>query len=211
MNDVEQARAYSEADFHEPHQAFVDMFRARFRQFADRPFRAVDLGCGAADVTVRFARAHSWATVVGVDGADAMLEHGRARIAAAGLEERIELMTRRLPDPGVCAMKFDVAFSNSLLHHINDPQVLWDTISQCTVEDGAVFVMDLCRPSDDRAVEQLVDTYARDEPPVLKRDFRASLRAAYRPDEVRGQLASADLRLAVEQVTDRHIVAWGSR
>lgn len=55
MDDPEQARAYAGADFSEPHQAFVERFTQCFPRH--RPRRVLDLGCGAADITIRFARA----------------------------------------------------------------------------------------------------------------------------------------------------------
>ena len=49
-----------------------------------------------------------------------------------------------------------------------------------------------------------------DAPPVLRNDFLNSLCAAYRPDEVARQLASAGLeRLQVEVVSDRHLIVFG--
>ena len=45
---------------------------------------------------------------------------------------------------------------------------------------------------------------------MLKRDFHQSLLAAYTPDEVRAQLATAGLdQLKVEAVSDRHLIVWG--
>jgi SAM-dependent methyltransferase len=211
MDDLEQARAYSEADFDEPHRAFVDEFQKRFGELADRRFRAVDLGCGPADVTTRFALAHPAARVIGVDGSAPMLAFGRERIVEAGLEDRVELLAHRLPDEDLAATTFDVTLSNSLLHHLPDPQVLWHTAAGCTAIGGAVFVMDLCRPTAEAEVTRLVHAYAADAPAVLQRDFAASLRAAYRPDEVREQVTAAGLSLTVEQPTDRHLLVWGSR
>jgi hypothetical protein len=52
--------------------------------------------------------------------------------------------------------------------------------------------------------------YSGDEAEILKRDFYNSLLAAYRPDEVRGQLSEAGLDfLEVDVVSDRHFVVWG--
>ncbi|MFN8027415.1 MAG: hypothetical protein U0W40_13990 [Acidimicrobiia bacterium] len=60
-------------------------------------------------------------------------------------------------------------------------------------------------------MDALVAQYAAGEPDVLVEDFRASLRAAYRPDEVEEQLAGAGLahNLAVEAIGDRHLVVSG--
>ena len=40
-------------------------------------------------------------------------------------------------------------------------------------------------------------------------DFRNSLLASYRPDEVRAQVAAAGLELTVEPLGERHLIAWG--
>ena len=69
MDDPEQARAYASADFSEPHQAFVERFTQCFPGHAPR--RALDLGCGAADITIRFARAYPDCELTAVDGAPA--------------------------------------------------------------------------------------------------------------------------------------------
>jgi ubiquinone/menaquinone biosynthesis C-methylase UbiE len=211
MDEPTQARAYSEGDFDEPHQAFVEQFRTRFPDLAARPFTAIDLGCGPGDVTARFAQAHPEATMIAVDGAPAMLELAAERLARGGLEHRVRLERRRLPDPSIAGRSFDVGTSNSLLHHLADPGVLWAAIEQCVAPGGAVFVMDLSRPDDEESLEKLVAEHARGAPEVLRRDFAASLRAAYRVDEVREQLATAGLSLTVEQITDRHFIAWGRR
>ena len=71
MDNPEQARAYAEADFSEPHQAFVAHFQRLFPDFS--PSQAIDLGCGPADVAIRFARAFPETSILGVDSAKAML------------------------------------------------------------------------------------------------------------------------------------------
>ena len=64
-------------------------------------------------------------------------------------------------------------------------------------------MMDLLRP---------VSPEAADAPPILRRDFRHSPLAAYRPAEVRTQLRAAGLgRVEVEAVSDRHLLVWGTR
>jgi 2-polyprenyl-3-methyl-5-hydroxy-6-metoxy-1,4-benzoquinol methylase len=210
MDDPVQARAYSETDFSEPHQAFVDAFVVRFPELTNRAINVVDLGCGPADVTVRFARAHPRAHVVGIDAAEAMLTLARDRVAAAGLDGRVSVEQRHLPDEGLADTGYDVVISNSLLHHLDDPLGLWHTVKSCTAPEADVFVMDLCRPADDAMLDALVAEHAGDAPPILQRDFRASLMAAYRPGEVRAQIADAGLALRVDRTTDRHVIAWGS-
>ncbi|HEX6174620.1 MAG TPA: SAM-dependent methyltransferase, partial [Candidatus Binatia bacterium] len=53
MDEDEQARAYALADFAEPHNHFVELFRECFPDEAITG-HVLDLGCGPADVTLRF-------------------------------------------------------------------------------------------------------------------------------------------------------------
>lgn len=208
MDDSAQARAYAEADFSEPHQAFVEHFRRRFPAFAGG--KVVDLGCGPADVTLRFARAYPAAHILGVDGAQAMLALAREAVERAGLGGRIRFACLRLPAPALPG-GFDGVISNSLLHHLADPQALWAAVRQAARPGAPVLVMDLMRPESEAELERLVAAYAAEAPEVLRRDFRNSLRAAYRPEEVEDQLPRAGLGgFRVEVVSDRHLLAWGT-
>src|SRR5215468_9599544 len=84
MDTPDQARAYSEADFAQPHQAFVDEIARRFPELHDASRldgrTIVDLGCGPADITVRLAVAFPDCALVGVDAGPEMLRLGRDRV-----------------------------------------------------------------------------------------------------------------------------------
>jgi trans-aconitate methyltransferase len=207
MDEAEQARAYAAADFSEPHQAFVDHFRARFPDHV--PHTALDLGCGPCDVTTRFARAYPGCRLTAIDGAAAMLAEARTALQDAGVAERVRLLQRRLPDLAGLAPGFDTIISNSLLHHLHDPDVLWRSIRLLAAPGAAVQVMDLLRPGSARQLKGLVALHAQGAPEVLRRDFANSLRAAFRVDEIRAQLAAARLALTVEVVSDRHVLVSG--
>jgi SAM-dependent methyltransferase len=209
MLDEEQVRAYAAADFSEPNSRFVTLLRERL---VDLPLRgrALDLGCGPADLTIRLARALPGWTIDGIDGSEPMLTLGRAAVARAGLETRVRLhrvvLPNALPDCG----SYELLVSNSLLHHLDDPAALWKAISASVMRGGSALVMDLLRPASREEAEALVSTHAAIELPVLRRDFFNSLCAAYRPDEVRSQLLRAGLgHLRVEVVSDRHFAVFG--
>ena len=115
-----------------------------------------------------------------------------------------------LPDASLPVNHYQAILSNSLLHHLHDASVLWQTVAACGRPGAPVLVMDLMRPESEVRLASLVSTYAADAPAVLQRDFRASLFAAYRPDEVRGQLVAAGLdELEVRVVSDRHLAVIG--
>lgn len=210
MDDSGQALAYAQADFSEPHDAFVAHFRRLFPDFAAGD--VLDLGCGPADISIRFCRALPGITLTGLDGAAAMLELGRQAVERHGLSSRLALECRYLPDATLTPARFDAVISNSLLHHLGDSTVLWQTVTHAARPGAPVVVMDLMRPDSLEAAGQLAERYASDAPAVLRHDFYHSLLAAYRPDEVRAQLADAGLaHFSVEAVSDRHLLIWGNR
>jgi SAM-dependent methyltransferase len=211
MEDPAQARAYAAADFSEPHERFVALLRARLPALAPAG-RALDLGCGPGDPTLRLARALPGWEIDGVDGSPAMLALAREAAERAGLAARVRFHRARLPDaePALAALRFDLVCSNSLLHHLADPAVLWQAVRRFAAPSAAVFVMDLLRPHSAEAARERVERYAANEPELLRRDFFHSLCAAYRTDEVAAQLAAAGLgALRLEVVSDRHWIGYG--
>ncbi len=209
MVEDDQAQAYSDANFAESHQAAVTRFGTAFPGVTPR--RMLDLACGPADVTVRFARAYPDTTIVGLEGSPAMLALGVQRVEREGLSARIRFAHRILPDDDLAALgAFDVVVSTNSLHHFHDPGALWSSMRTAAATGACIFVQDLMRPESVDAAQSLVDRYAPDEPDVLRRDFLSSLCAAFTPDEVRAQLLAAGYPgFVVEPVTDRHLVIHG--
>jgi len=204
MLDGEQVRAYAEADFDAPHSQFMEMLCTRCTDLPTAG-RALDLGCGSGDISRRFAAAFPGWHVDGIDGSAAMLAAARAMTPS---DAPIEYHQVHLPAPSIGC--YDMIFSNSLLHHLADPAVLWSTIRDTAKRGCRVFVMDLLRPEDRAAAAALVAQYAADEPVVLQHDFLHSLLAAYEADEIIGQIRHAGLLLHTETVSDRHVIAWGN-
>jgi SAM-dependent methyltransferase len=210
MTEEEQVRAYAEADFSSSHDRFVDLFRELFGK--PRPAaRVLDLGCGAADLAIRFARAFPGCRVHGLDGSAAMLRHGRARLAlAADLGGRVELFQGLLPAGVPPLPRYDTVICNSLLHHLHEPQVLWRAVRHYGRPGAPVLVMDLRRPATAAAAGRLRSRLAADAPAVLARDFHRSLCAAFEPSEITVQLAAAGLAsFMVREIGDCHLVAGG--
>ena len=206
MDTPEQALAYAQADFTEPNRLFVDQWIARFGSLSGT---ALDLGCGPADIPIQLAQACPNLAIHALDGAEAMLVLARQAVAKAGLIERIQLLLARLPASLPCPF-YQAIFSNSLLHHLADPQALWNTLRGYAAPKAPLLVMDLRRPASDVIARAIVERYAAHEPELLRRDFLHSLRAAYTPEEVREQLNLAGLhQLTIELPSDRHLLVWG--
>jgi SAM-dependent methyltransferase len=59
---------------------------------------------------------------------------------------------------------YDLILSNSLLHHLHEPQVLWRSMRAAAKPGAFVLVMDLMRPASAGWAAALVETYAADAP-----------------------------------------------
>jgi 2-polyprenyl-3-methyl-5-hydroxy-6-metoxy-1,4-benzoquinol methylase len=170
----------------------------------------LDHGCVAADICRRFANAFPRMRMHAIDGSEAMLHFARITIDTLRLHEQVRLFKRTLPLDALPQEHYSAIICNSLLHHLDDPQVLWHTIKQFAAPGAPIFVMDLMRPESAAAADQLTTRYAQHEPTILQHEFNRSLHAAYTPAEVEQQLAAAGLQhLAVKVVSDRHFIVYG--
>jgi SAM-dependent methyltransferase len=212
MDGPLQAEAYAAANFAETHGRIVEGFAEYFPRVAVAG-EVLDLGCGPGDISFRFAARFPECTVTGVDGSTAMIELARQRQAREGLlGERVRFIEGRIPGASLPAATYAAIISNSLLHHLHRPAVLWETIAACASVGTRIYVVDLFRPETAAAALRLVDAYAAGEPEILRRDFFHSLCAAFEPREVEMQLEAAGLsELAVSVISDRHLVVQGSR
>ena len=237
MDDPLQARVYAEADFASSDQAFTNRILALLADPGRAPcalaaepapplaapplavLRILDLGCGPGNISFRLAEALPRAALLGIDGAAAMLALAeRQRLAAPERWPRLRFHQARLPLPeGTLdalgepfAPPYGLIVSNSLLHHLHDPAVLWRAVGRWAAAGALVVVRDLRRPASLEALQELVERHASAAPPVLRRDYAASLAAAFRPEEVEVQLAAAGLTtLRVEALEDRYLEIRG--
>lgn len=207
MEDDEQVVAYGQADFEIPHNQFIQRLK-KFINQDDFSGTALDLGCGTGDISRRFAQAFPLSAVHAIDGSKAMINYAALTLAEK-LNKQIYFIHGRLPDALLPKTDYDIIFSNSLLHHLADPQVLWQTIKRYSRPGTRIVIMDLLRPACIESARTMVKTYAENEPDILQRDFYLSLLAAFSMAEIRQQLAQAELDFNLEQISDRHIFITG--
>ena len=201
MDEASQVAAYAEADFATSDQALVDRLAAAAE--GRRFHRIVDLGCGPGNITFRLHARYPDADVLGLDGAPALIAAARSRPAGPSFE------VCRLPSAGAPRDR-DLVVSNSLLHHLHDPAVLWDEVRRRAAPGAFVFVADLYRPATPQDALRMVEAYTAGEPAVLRVDFHNSLLAAFDDRELRAQLGAAGLgHLTVEYPDDRHVYLFG--
>jgi tRNA (cmo5U34)-methyltransferase len=104
--------------------------------------RAIDLGIGTGYFTERFLNHFPNSRVLGMDGAQAMIELAKARLTS--LASRVEFVIgdfRKLQELGPGAGTVDVVFSSYALHHLSRPDK--ETVVRQVVEllvSGGWFV-----------------------------------------------------------------------
>lgn len=209
MDERVQALAYGAADFSASDQAFVDRLGELFP--GGLGDKLLDLGCGPGNISFRLAERFSSASLVAIDGAAAMLELAHQTLAGLPSERagRIRFVQAVLPDQSLPG-GFSGLLSNSLLHHLHDPQVLWRAVGQLAAPGAAIYIKDLRRPASPEAALALRERYLGQAPAVLQQDYIASLHAAFTPAEVAAQLQQAGLAgLQVAALEDRYLEVWG--
>ena len=202
MDTAEDAHDYDTMD----HSGVNRVFVLDLLKFAPRLQNPVlDVGTGTAQIPIELCKQHATVEVVAVDAAATMIELANRNIANARFAARIraELVNARglrFPDH-----HFAAVISNSIIHHIPEPLIVFTEMVRVGQRSGVIFVRDLFRPDDEATLSHLVQTYAGDANAHQRMLFADSLHAALTVDEVRGFVTQ--LGYAAETVTatsDRH-------
>jgi len=205
MDTTTEAESYDAMDHGGPNRAFVERVIA-----LSAKGKMLDIGTGPGHIPIllleTLGAADTTSTVVALDAAATMLDIARAKIAKAGLADRITVAkgdAKGLPFPDGT---FDAVFSNTILHHIPDPRPFLREAVRVLKSDGVLLIRDLYRPSTNNRVEELVEQHAEGADPTQKQLFRASLQAALTPDELRKmitEIGASGLEVVID--TDRHM------
>jgi demethylmenaquinone methyltransferase / 2-methoxy-6-polyprenyl-1,4-benzoquinol methylase len=110
-----------------------------------RPRRILDVATGTAGVAIALARATD-AEVVGVDISEPMLERGRARVYAAGLDQRIHLQMARAEQLPFPAGSFDAVSFTYLLRYVADPEATLAEMGRVLRPGGGMASLDFFVP-----------------------------------------------------------------
>jgi ubiquinone/menaquinone biosynthesis C-methylase UbiE len=169
------------------------------------PGPILDLGAGTAQIPIELCRRAPHIHVTAVDAAESMLGLAQENVAAAGFSGRIELVLANAKNLPFDAATFSAVISNSILHHIAEPQQVIGEAARVAAPGGLLFHRDLCRPHDELQLEHLVTTYAGAATAYQRRLFADSLRAALTLEEIRHLVASFGFPPdTVSMTSDRH-------
>jgi len=211
MDDPRQAAAYAGPALDSAYWLFMQLFRKYFPRLNPQA-TILDLGCGPAALPLLLAALYHNRRIHCVDGAAAMLELGRSAAQKQGLANRVLFFQGTLPDRlNLPQERYPVIISNSFLHHLADPMVLWNAIHRYSLPRAAILVVDLLRPVSEDQARRLTDIYLPGAPPLLCDDMLRSLRASFTMEEVRAQLLAAELgeNLSLAAVSPMQFAAYG--
>jgi SAM-dependent methyltransferase len=148
----------------------------------------VDLGCGPARLLASIAKLHPRAKFFGIDLSEEMLEEGARFKAISGIAN-IEFIKDDISSmSSIGSASVDLALSSMSLHHLPDADSLrrcFKAIDRVLKPSGRVYISDLGRLRHSRSIDYFVNRAVPPSEPVLARDYRMSLRAAFSPSELR--------------------------
>jgi ubiquinone/menaquinone biosynthesis C-methylase UbiE len=206
MDTAEEAREYDDIDHREVNARFADDFE-RFATNHSMPddSRILDIGTGTALIPIEIAQRMPGVHITAIDLAEEMLILARRNVERAGLAHRIRLQQIDAKDLAASDRAFDAVVSNSIIHHIPEPLLVFREIRRVVRPGGVMFVRDLLRPETEAELQSLVDLHAAGANARQRQLLADSLHAALTLDEVRDLSTAIGLsREAVQQTSDRH-------
>ena len=156
--------------------------------------RALDIGTGPGQITLKLALRLSLWKFIGVDRSQKMIDQALSHLAAtAPATGRLEFHIadgNRLDYPNA---SFDLVVCNSVLHHFAEPQNLLAEMARVVKPRGAILLRDLRRPSRLKYPFH-VRWHGRRYTGTMNKLYRDSVRAAYTVPELQRLLAASPLR-----------------
>jgi len=201
MDSTEEASAYDAMDHAQVNLAFVD----RLVALGGRGLM-LDIGTGPAHIPLLVAERVADCRILAVDLSPAMLAIAERHLVSSPHQARIELHLADARKLDFADQSFDAVFSNTILHHLGDPRPVLREAARLLRPGGALLIRDLYRPDSDAEVARLVAAHAAGAGPVARELFRASLCAAFTPDELRAladECGLAGAELVID--SDRHM------
>jgi ubiquinone/menaquinone biosynthesis C-methylase UbiE len=218
MDTREEAVDYDSMDHSGVNRVFVDDLLAASQEAGfdeaslTEPLRILDVGTGTAQIPIELCRRPLNCDVWAIDLAVEMLLLAEQNVREAALDGRILLEQEDAKAMNYSDADFDWVISNSIVHHIPEPESSLRDMLRVLRPGGFFFVRDLLRPESDAEVEAIVRTYAGAENENQQQLFRQSLHAALTVDEMRGLMSALGWSgECVSQNSDRHWTVAGTK
>ncbi|MEP3479870.1 MAG: class I SAM-dependent methyltransferase [Fuerstiella sp.] len=209
MDTADEAVDYDAMDHREVNRRFVDDLLLRWKH-ADlcrsvAGISVTDLGTGTALIPLEiFQREPTIGKLIACDLSMEMLKIADQHIQNVGADciQTLFCDCKQLP---IANHSQDMVISNSIVHHIPEPESVLREAIRVLKPGGLLFVRDLMRPEANRQVEHFVQTYAGNDNADQQQLFRQSLHASLTVKEVENMLAKFNVPAqCVAASSDRH-------
>lgn len=108
---------------------------------------AIDLCCGTCDWTISLANASGTGTIVGLDFSSNMLEYGKRKVSALGLDGRISLVQGNAMNLPFEDDTFDYATIGFALRNVPDIAKVLSEMQRVVKPGGLVVSLELSKPT----------------------------------------------------------------
>jgi ubiquinone/menaquinone biosynthesis C-methylase UbiE len=183
-------------------------FAQRTSELGPQSGLVLDAGTGTARIPILICQKCPQLQIIASDLSKNMLLIASKNVEQAGLQKQISLEladSKQLPYQDG---QFDMVISNSIVHHLPDPLPFFLEIKRVLKPNGAIFIRDLLRPTDEATMNALVDSIGDDYDEHQKMLFRDSLHAAFTLNEVKEIVQNAGLEgVKVYQSSELHWTA----
>ena len=215
MDSPQEAMDYDDMDHETVNEAFVTDLLTYLGVTPDpeaaEMIDILDLGTGTARIPIVLADRIPQCRIMGADASIAMLDVAKINIDIACVTDRVQLVKLDAKKIDYEDEFFTGVMSNSIVHHIPEPQAALAESVRVVAPGGWLFFRDLLRPETDEQLNHLVETYCSGETDSAKKMFADSLHAALSLDEIRGLISALGFDPeTVQQTTDRHWT-WAAR
>ena len=106
----------------------------------------LDVACGTAAVSIELARRVPTRSVIGLDQSADMLATGHARVASAGLSDRIDLREGRAELLPFGDAEFDALTFTYLLRYVDDPRATMAELVRVVRPGGVIAMLEFAVP-----------------------------------------------------------------
>ncbi|NEP41854.1 MAG: class I SAM-dependent methyltransferase [Okeania sp. SIO2G4] len=204
MDTWEEAEEYDSMDFLEVNQAFAESSI----EIGPKKGLVLDVGTGTARIPILICQQQPEWQIIGIDLSKNMLTIGERNIEKAQLQSQVKLELVDAKKIPYSEHSFEMVISNSIVHHLSEPLLLFQEVKRVLQPQGGIFIRDLLRPETPELKEELVDKYARDCNQHQQKLFRDSLQAALTIVEVEKIVKDAGIKeVKIYQSSDRHWTA----
>ena len=220
METKEQVLSYAAADFLESEENLIKVISTYLevnKINLTNEDLIIDLGCGPGNISEKLSLKWPHTSVIGIDGSKEMILKAKSQKNRNNKKNIFNNLSYVLADIKKIQLsditsknKLTLLVSNSLIHHITHLDDFFNSIINLSTTDTVNFHKDLIRPINEESALELKLECASKYNDILTNDYYASLKAAYRKDELEKIILDKELpHLRVIEENEKYLIVYG--